>query len=150
MPLTIRKAKINDLLKTFEWANEKEVITNSIVRSKKVTIKEHSTWFKKYITSVSSTIFIVCLNNEKIGLVRIDLKEKEFFISYLIDKKKRNRGFGYRMLDKIIKKYKNKKKIFKARVKQDNLASNSIFIKLGFKIKYTNQNKNIFLYRLET
>ena len=129
MPLTIRKAKINDLLKTFEWANEKEVITNSIVRSKKVTIKEHSTWFKKYITSVSSTIFIVCLNNEKIGLVRIDLKEKEFFISYLIDKKKRNRGFGYRMLDKIIKKYKNKKKIFKARVKQDNLASNSIFIK---------------------
>ena len=26
MSLTIRKAKISDLLKTFEWANEKEVI----------------------------------------------------------------------------------------------------------------------------
>ena len=150
MPLTIRKAKINDLLKTFEWANEKEVITNSIVRSKKVTIKEHSTWFKKYITSASSTIFIGCLNNEQIGLVRIDLKKKELFISYLIDKKKRNKGFGYRMLNKIITKYENKKKVFKARVKQDNLASNSIFIRLGFKKKYTNQNKNIFLYRLET
>jgi hypothetical protein len=52
------------------------------------------------------------------------------------------------MLIKIIKKYKNKKKIFKARVKRDNLASNSIFIKLGFKIKYRNQNT--FLYELET
>lgn len=150
MPLTIRKAKINDLLKTFEWANEKEVITNSIERSKKVTIKEHSKWFKKYIMSTSSTILIGSFNNEKIGLVRIDLKKKEFFISYLIDKKKRNKGFGYRMLNKVITKHKYKKKIFKARVKQNNLASNYIFIKLGFKKKYTNQNKNIFLYRLET
>jgi len=150
MPLTIRKAKISDLLKTFEWANEKEVITNSIERSKKVTIKEHSKWFKKYIMSTSSTILIGSFNNEKIGLVRIDLKKKEFFISYLIDKKKRNKGFGYRMLNKVITKHKYKKKIFKARVKQNNLASNYIFIKLGFKKKYTNQNKNIFLYRLET
>ena len=54
------------------------------------------------------------------------------------------------MLNKIIKKFKNKKKVFKARVKISNLASNSIFIKLGFKIKYTNQDKNTFLYRLET
>ena len=138
------------MLKTFEWANEKEVITNSIERSKKVTIKEHSKWFKKYIMSTSSTILIGSFNNEKIGLVRIDLKKKEFFISYLIDKKKRNKGFGYQMLNKIIKQNKKKKKIFKARVKQNNLASNSIFIKLGFKKKYTNQNKNIFLYRLET
>ena len=150
MPLTIRKAKINDLLKTFEWANEKEVITNSIERSKKVTIKEHTIWFKKYIMSTSNTIIIGSFNNEKIGLVRIDLKKKEFFISYLIDKKKRNKGFGYRMLNKVITKHKYKKKIFKARVKQNNLASNYIFIKLGFKKKYTNQNKNIFLYRLET
>ena len=34
MPLTIRKAKIDDLLKIFEWANEKVVIQNSIERSK--------------------------------------------------------------------------------------------------------------------
>ena len=150
MPLTIRKANINDLLKTFEWANEKEVIKNSIERSKKIEINEHSTWFKKYITLKFSSLFIVSLRSEKIGLVRIDCKKKEIFLSYLVDRKKRNKGFGYQMLNKIIKKFKNKKKVFKARVKISNLASNSIFIKLGFKIKYTNQDKNTFLYRLET
>jgi predicted acetyltransferase len=150
MPLTIRKANINDLLKTFEWANEKEVIKNSIERSKKIEINEHSTWFKKYITLKFSSLFIVSLRSEKIGLVRIDYKKKEFFLSYLVDRKKRNKGYGYQMLNKIIKKFKNKKKVFKARVKRSNLASNSIFIKLGFKIKYTNQDKNTFLYRLET
>ena len=150
MPLTIRKANINDLLKTFEWANEKEVIKNSIERSKKIEINEHSTWFKKYITLKFSSLFIVSLRSEKIGLVRIDCKKKEIFLSYLVDRKKRNKGYGYQMLNKIIKKFKNKKKVFKARVKISNLASNSIFIKLGFKIKYTNQDKNTFLYRLET
>jgi RimJ/RimL family protein N-acetyltransferase len=148
MPLKIRKARISDLSKTFEWANEKEVIKNSFDRSKKVSVNEHKIWFKKYIISKFNSLFIVSLKSEKIGLVRIDYKKKEFFLSYLVDKKKRNQGFGYQMLIKIIKKYKNKKKIFKARVKRDNLASNSIFIKLGFKIKYRNQNT--FLYELET
>ena len=149
MPLTIRKAKIDDLLKIFEWANEKVVIQNSIERSKKVSINEHSKWFKRYITSKYNFIFIVSLKNRRIGLVRVDHQKKEIFLSYLVDRKKRNKGFGYQMLSKIIKKFKNEKRVFKARVKRDNVASNSIFIKLGFKIKYTNQNKNTFLYRLE-
>ena len=149
MPLTIRKAKIDDLLKIFEWANEKVVIQNSIERSKKVSINEHSKWFKRYITSKYNFIFIASLKNRRIGLVRVDHQKKEIFLSYLVDRKKRNKGFGYQMLSKIIKKFKNEKRVFKARVKRDNVASNSIFIKLGFKIKYTNQNKNTFLYRLE-
>lgn len=149
MPLTIRKAKIDDLLKTFEWANEKVVIQNSIERSKKVSISEHSKWFKRHIISKSNFIFVVSFKNKRIGLVRVDYKKKEIFLSYLVDKKKRNKGFGYQMLSKIIKILKKKGRIFKARVKRDNVASNSIFIKLGFKIKYTNQNKNTFLYRLE-
>ena len=149
MPLTIRKAKIDDLLKIFEWANEKVVIQNSIERSKKVSINEHSKWFKRYITSKYNFIFIVSLKNRRIGLVRVDHQKKEIFLSYIVDRKKRNKGFGYQMLSKIIKKFKNEKRVFKARVKRDNVASNSIFIKLGFKIKYTNQNKNTFLYRLE-
>ena len=74
MPITIRKANIDDLLKTFEWANEKEVIKNSIKRSKKVEINEHSTWFKKYITLKLSSLFVVSLRSEKIGLVSDSLK----------------------------------------------------------------------------
>ena len=50
MPLIIRKAKILDLKKTFEWANYKDVIKNSIRRNSKVSLYEHTAWFKKYIS----------------------------------------------------------------------------------------------------
>ena len=53
------------------------------------------------------------------------------------------------MLNKIIKKYNGSKNNFKARVKKNNYASNSIFLNLGFKIKYTNNDKNIILYELK-
>ena len=149
MPINIRKAKLSDLLKTYEWANEKEVIKSSIERYGKVTLAEHKKWFKNYLESKSKNLFIARLNNKKIGLVRLDLKKKEYFISYLVDKKNRNKGFGFKILNKIIKKYKNKKIIFKARVKKENFASNIIFARLGFRKRYINHNKNISLYRLD-
>lgn len=149
MSLTIRKAKFADLMKTYDWANDKEVIKNSINRSTKVSLKEHSEWFNKNIDSTTKDLFIVSLKNEKIGLIRIDLIKKAYFISYLVDKKKRSKGFGYQMLNMIIKKYNSSKKNFKARVKKNNYASNSIFLNLGFKIKYTNNDKNIILYELK-
>tara|TARA_Y100000741_G_C18060602_1_gene480367 strand:- start:121 stop:570 length:450 start_codon:yes stop_codon:yes gene_type:complete len=147
MSLIIRKAKISDLLKTFEWANEKEIIKNSIKRSQKVSLNEHTKWFKKYIFSKHDHLFIATLKNQKIGLVRLDFKKKYFYLSYLVDKNKRNMGFGYKLLDKVIKKHK-KKRYFQARVKKNNLASNLIFTKLGFEIKYKNLSKNTYLYRL--
>jgi len=147
MSITIRKAKISDLLKTFEWANEKETIKNSIERSKKVSLNEHTKWFKNYIFSKHNHLLIASYKTQLIGLVRIDMKKKYFFLSFLVDKDKRNKSFGYRILNKVIKKYK-KKKFFQARVKKNNLASNLIFKKLGFEIKYTNQIKKTYLYRL--
>ena len=132
MPLTIRKAKIDDLLKIFEWANEKVVIQNSIERSKKVSINEHSKWFKRYITSKYNFIFIASLKNRRIGLVRVDHQKKEIFLSYLVDRKKRNKGFGYQMLSKIIKKFKNEKRVFKARVKKGQCSIKFNLYKIRF------------------
>ena len=40
MLLTIRKAKVIDLKKTLEWANDKEVIKNSLNRNHKVKLIE--------------------------------------------------------------------------------------------------------------
>ena len=79
----------------------------------------------------------------------MDLEKKEYFISYLVDKKNRNKGLGFAMLSKILKKYKNKKIIFKARVKKENFASNIIFTRLGFRKRYINHNKDISLFRLD-
>ena len=49
MSLTIRKAKVIDLKKTLEWANDKEVIKNSLNRNHKVNPIEHFKWFNNYL-----------------------------------------------------------------------------------------------------
>ena len=36
MPMVIREAKLRDLKKTFQWANDKDVIRNSLNRNSKV------------------------------------------------------------------------------------------------------------------
>ena len=66
MSLTIRKAKIIDLKKTFEWANYKDVIKNSINRNSKVSLFEHSSWFNKYVTSNKNLLFIAIHEKKKL------------------------------------------------------------------------------------
>ena len=152
MPLTIRKAKINDLLKTFEWANEKEVLKNSIVRSKKVTIKEHSTWFKKYIKSKKNSLYIATYNSKKIGMVRIDSVKNDFFVGITIDKNYRKKRLSVKIFNRAISRKKKKVKnlVLKARIKFNNFSSIKMIEKLGFKRQYKRQNKNIILFKLDT
>lgn len=152
MPLIIRKAKILDLKKTFEWANYKDVIKNSIGRNSKVSLYEHTAWFKKYIRSKNHLLFIALYKRKKIGMVRFDKKKNEFFISYTIDKKYRNKNFSSKMISNVIRKMKisNKKLVIKAEIKSENLPSNKLIKRAGFKKLYKRQNDNIILYKLGT
>lgn len=150
MPLIIRKAQIKDLKKTFEWANYKEVIKNSLKRTKKVKFNEHNSWFRNYINSKNNFIFIAYFRRKKIGMVRLDGMKNEFFVGYVIDRKYRNKKFSSQMLNKVIKKIQRKghKLVLNALVIKSNLPSIKMIKKVGFKKSYTRQNKNIILYKL--
>ena len=58
MPMVIREAKLRDLKKTFQWANDKDVIRNSLNRSSKVNESEHLRWFKNYLKAKKKKMFI--------------------------------------------------------------------------------------------
>ena len=85
-------------------------------------------------------------------MVRLDNKKNEFYLGYVIDKKYRNKNFSSKMLNKVIKKMKinNKKIVFKAEIKAENLPSNRLIKGLGFRKLYSRQNNNIILYKLST
>jgi len=91
MSITIRKAKIKDLEKTYKWTNYKDVIKNSIERTKKVSLHEHTQWFNKYIESKKNSMFIACYKNDQVGMVRIDNIKNELFVGIVIEKKNRNK-----------------------------------------------------------
>ena len=109
MSLTIRKAKVIDLKKTLEWANDKEVIKNSLNRNHKVNQVEHFKWFNNYLKAKKKIMFIGTINKKPVGMVRLDYTQMKIFISYLIDTKNRNKGLGFEMLKKVVENIKKKK-----------------------------------------
>tara|TARA_B100001121_G_C18279761_1_gene430139 strand:- start:68 stop:526 length:459 start_codon:yes stop_codon:yes gene_type:complete len=151
MPMVIREAKLRDLKKTFQWANDKDVIRNSLNRSSKVNESEHLRWFKNYLKAKKKKMFIGTVNRKPVGMVRLDYTKMRIFISYLIDTKSRKKGLGFEMLKKVVDniKRKNKGYIINAEVKKINIGSNKIFKKLGF-IKYNLKKSNmVSCYKLK-
>ncbi|MDA9707119.1 GNAT family N-acetyltransferase [Candidatus Pelagibacter sp.] len=147
MPMVIREAKLRDLKKTFQWANDKDVIRNSLNRNSKVNKSEHLRWFKNYLKAKKKMIFIGTVNRKPVGMVRLDYTKMRIFISYLIDTKSRKKGLGFEMLKSVVDniKRKNKGYIINAEVKKINIGSNKIFKKLGF-IKYNLKKSNMVSY----
>lgn len=81
----------DDLLK---WRNDKHSI-DMFINSYPVTLKEHQKWFDKILSSNNKYLFI-CLNheNEKIGVVRFDIKNTNAEISINIAPEMRGKGLG--------------------------------------------------------
>ena len=90
MSLQNVRKKDNNLL--FNWRNEKSVVKNSISR-KKVNYKNHKIWFQKRMSIEPILFWILKKNNSSVGTIRLDKKKRSYFLSYLIDKNFRNRGF---------------------------------------------------------
>ena len=147
MNLSLRKVTIKDLSILYKWANDKNVRANSINKKKK-SIDHHTKWLKKKLNSKNNFFYISQLNSIPVGVTRIEKKKNFGYLSYLVSKKFRKKGFGYIMLIKFINKiYKKFPRLkIKALVIKKNLASKKIFNKIGFKIYKT--DKKIFYFQL--
>ena len=135
----LRKATIEDAKLLFEWANDDEVRATAIIK-KKITWDEHINWLANKLRNNQSHIYILTENNNvNIGVVRFDQKDDTFVISYSIDNLHRKKGMGHLILQLGLEKMGKiaPKSKFKGSVQKDNMASNKIFEKLGFRIEKT-------------
>ena len=153
----LRKATIDDAKLLFDWTNDDDVRATAVVK-KKIEWDEHINWLTNKLQSNQSHIFILTDDkNENIGVIRFDKNNDDFVISYSIDKLHRGKGMGYLILQLGIKELlQNESQCkFVASVQTDNIASNKIFEKLGFRLERTEVIKehtfNIFgkSYNLE-
>lgn len=135
----LRQATINDARLLFEWANDDEVRSTAVMK-KNIEWGEHINWLTNKLQDDQSYIYILSDGqSEDIGVVRFDKDEDTFVISYSIDKLYRRKGMGLLILqlglEKILEIAPQCK--FKASVQTDNIASNKIFEKLGFRLENT-------------
>lgn len=143
----LKKAKEDDLLLLYEWANDKDVRNNSFSTSP-VSLGTHKEWFYKKLNSVCCDIFIYYMNEIPIGQIRLEYRGNCAQISYSIDKNYRGQGHGENILMLTQQKVLEERKdidYFEAEVKSDNIPSNKVFQNLGYEgtsfIKYTKNLK---------
>jgi len=135
----LREATIDDAKLLFDWANDDEVRATAVVK-KTIAWDEHIHWLTNKLQDSQSRIYILTdEKNENIGVIRFDKDNDTFVISYSIDKLHRGKGMGYLILQLGIKEIlKNESQCkFVASVQTDNIASNKIFEKLGFRLERT-------------
>ena len=144
----LKKIKFEDTKILFKWASLKSVRNNSL-KKKKISYSHHLNWIKKYLNNDLRNIGKIIYKQKKpIGLIRLDKKNKVYFISYLIAPKYRKKGYAYKALKLFIKKIKKIKKIV-AIVMNNNKASIKIFEKLSFKLMLKTNKYHKFIYNVK-
>jgi RimJ/RimL family protein N-acetyltransferase len=145
--LFLREVTIGDANLLFEWANDDETRGMAIVK-KKISWSEHINWLTNKLKSNQSYIYVLTDDeNKNIGVIRFDKNNDVFAISYSIDKLYRKKGMGLLIIQLGIEKILESEPIckFVASVQTNNIASNKIFEKLGFRLEKTENIKgNIF------
>ena len=153
--LKIRRAKREDALLYYEWANEQFVRKQSF-SSEIISLDDHVKWFKKRVTD-TECIMLIFENELPAGQIRLQKEDEEtYLIGISVDILARGKGISSKMLEMASDYFFNLfpfKKII-AFIKEDNLPSLYSFEKAGYikqekKVvkgircyKYTKENTN--------
>lgn len=130
-PVTAKDAKL-----LFDWTNEAETRKNSF-SSEPVLWENHVQWLDKKLADKNCLFFIMMLNGNPVGTVRLDMDEegKTGTISYSIDKQFRGMGLGGRILALVEEKAKEAGlHSLVGGVKPENKASGKCFLKNGYEL----------------
>jgi UDP-2,4-diacetamido-2,4,6-trideoxy-beta-L-altropyranose hydrolase len=141
-----RKAHLNDLITYFDWVSDDSVVENSISKVK-ITLEEHTKWFKKSIENHEKFMLIFFENKTPIGQVRIENQNKENVVDISIDRKFRGKKIGSTILkSSCIEFLKNNPTSLTAYILKENIASKKSFEAIGFKFESESEkNGRVFL-----
>ena len=142
--LYLIKIKISDSDLVLKLSNEKKVRKWSL-NHKKIKHSDHLRWLKSKLRNKNFYFWKFVNTSKCLGLVRIEKKNRKYFLSYLISKEYRGKGLGTIMIVKALNKIN--KKIIYAKSFSKNYSSNKTLINSGFKIFNKKQNINLYVYK---
>jgi RimJ/RimL family protein N-acetyltransferase len=132
--LVLRAAQKEDIQLTYEWANHPETRAYSFSKDF-INFESHTAWFTSKITDSNCKYLLLENNGFPLGSIRVDIKEEEGTISYLIAPGLKGKGYGKKIVQKLLGYLKKEKIALKkvvGWVQEDNISSIKIFEKTGF------------------
>lgn len=96
--ITLRQVNINDAKNLLKWKNEQDTRNNSIVSTQPITLVNHMEWLKKTLADPNISFYIIDINGEPAGDVRLNYSDNETEISIRMDKKYRGMGLATQVI----------------------------------------------------
>ena len=149
--MTIRKADIDDVDLTYEWATDELVRQNSY-SSDEITYDGHKDWFLSKIASKTAHFYILQKVGKPAGLVRIEEGDATAVVGITVAPSFRGQGLASGMLELALNTFrKESDQWVHAYIKNSNLASVKAFSKAGFDfekdIDYQGVASKLFIWK---
>jgi RimJ/RimL family protein N-acetyltransferase len=130
--ISIRKSTKADGLLLLNWRNEKAVRTQSF-DSGEIKLDNHLNWYQTKLEDPNFIFYILELEKQPLGLIKIEIEEKNAIIGISIDENYRGRGLSSKALSIGCKEYfKREEKPIFAFIKKTNIFSIKTFKSIGF------------------
>jgi len=134
--LLLRQAVESDSKEMFDLRNN-PAIRRMSHNTRIMSFAEHRQWFSRVLTDNSKKILIAQKDSDFVGMVRLELIDNAYLMSWAISPKFQGCGFGKEMVkaaSKIVDK------TLRAEIKQNNHASIRIAEYIGMKLTKTIDN----------
>ena len=143
--LTLRLAKASDVKILFEWVNTPSSLKNKVKSNAPIKWTTHKSWFNKRLNNLNIKIWLIDVNMQAIGQVRVECKINKLLIDIYIDEIFRGNDYGYKALKLLIKKCQE---IYPgvplhAIIKSENYASLNLFRRVDF-LEISNNSNGYF------
>jgi RimJ/RimL family protein N-acetyltransferase len=129
----IRRAVESDSKDIWKWRND-PITKAQCINTDLISWDLHDDWYKRSLQNPDRFLYIgTDKNNNKIGVCRFDIAEKEVEISINLNPEFRNKNLSKSLLSNALFQFnKFSNADFLARIKHLNIASQRIFQKVGF------------------
>ena len=131
MSFKVRSVTLKDAELLFNWANDPITRQNSF-NSHTIKWDDHVSWLENKIDDTNSLLFLILLDDEPIGIVRLE-RGLETVIGITVSPFQRGKGYGSEILKSACEVFwRNKTDIIFAYIKKENVSSQRVFKKAGF------------------
>ena len=134
--INVKKAKLTDCDDMYSWRNDYSTRL-MLHNSNKIEFNSHKKWYLNKLHDPSFLLLICCSvkDEKKVGYVSFHNKYNYSIVSIVLDSTMRKKNFSFECLVRSIEFFKNINpniKKLKADIKNNNYASEKIFLKAGF------------------
>lgn len=146
---TLRPAEPQDADLLYDWVNQPDSLAAKLQTTEPVQLDVHQKWFETRLGSESCRIFLIHLNNEPVGQVRLEDRGDGYEVDIYIIPAARGAGIASAAIaqarDALCKTRPGAELV--AKVKAENTASQALFNGLGFTV--TDRNEGCLTFRLD-